>query len=328
MIGTGAFLLQSSSGEPGLGQIALLLFWTIALPALGFGIVKKGFSNWQRYRLMMDTPTEKAQSMAAGRTELNGVVRRADQTLDAACTDADCVYVRWEVEVWNADQDTAQESFSDRYSRLSQEAQRAENRNDTVRSVADGPVDTDYGPNDDGLLDTVATGERMVPFELEDETGCALVRPDTAAGRQWKSFGPIRYQSSTQETSPFEVFDDDHRFSATFAWGQTPSPEVLNRFDERIPGDSDAYSRGKYQRFTEHVIPVGSDAYVLGGAELTDEQGDYLEIRRDDSSGEFVIADIDEAAIYRHYQLDAAKWLVVGTLCTALSGAFLVPFFL
>lgn len=58
------YVVQSDSDDPGIVVLFLILFGVISL-----------YGGWQRYqsrRLVQDTPTETARSMAAGRTELEG----------------------------------------------------------------------------------------------------------------------------------------------------------------------------------------------------------------------------------------------------------------
>jgi len=92
---------------------------------------------------MEDTPTAKIRSMAVGRMEVEGTIRKDESTLQPPYTNGECVYVSW----------TAEER--ERY--------------------------TDEDGNTKYRWETVADGTEAVSFYLEDGTGRVLVRADTGA---------------------------------------------------------------------------------------------------------------------------------------------------
>lgn len=93
-------VLASDSGDEGELLIALVVGFFF-----GLYLIYDGFNKWQTKRLIQDTPTEKVRSMAVGRTELAGVARHIDETVEAPFTDEECLHIDWEVEEWRKDSD-------------------------------------------------------------------------------------------------------------------------------------------------------------------------------------------------------------------------------
>lgn len=90
--------LQSSTDD---GTLVVGAFFLI-----GLFLVYNGFREWQRMRLMQDTPTEKVRSAAAGRTELSGTGHPIDgRTIEQPFADGDCLVATYDVEEWHEDDD-------------------------------------------------------------------------------------------------------------------------------------------------------------------------------------------------------------------------------
>jgi hypothetical protein len=92
-------LANNSDDEGGL-LIALVVGFFF-----GLYLIYDGFNKWQTKRLIEDTPTEKVRSMAVGRTELEGVAKSVDDTVEAPFTDEECLHIDWEIEEWRKDND-------------------------------------------------------------------------------------------------------------------------------------------------------------------------------------------------------------------------------
>lgn len=73
----------------------------------GFGAMSL-YGGWRRYRtsrLVADTPTERVRSMAAGRTELEGVARPRGEPFDEPFGDGEAVIGTYRIEEWEDDDD-------------------------------------------------------------------------------------------------------------------------------------------------------------------------------------------------------------------------------
>lgn len=92
--------LASDSGNEGELLVALVVGFFF-----GLYLIYDGFNKWQTKRLIEDTPTEKVRSMAVGRTELEGVAKRVEDTVEAPFTDEECLHIDWEIEEWRKDND-------------------------------------------------------------------------------------------------------------------------------------------------------------------------------------------------------------------------------
>ncbi|MEF8783377.1 MAG: GIDE domain-containing protein [Haloarculaceae archaeon] len=90
--------LATDSGNEGELLIALVGGFFF-----GLYLVYDGFNKWQTKRLIQDTPTETIRSMAVGRTELDGVAKSVDDTVEAPFTDEECLHIDWEIEEWRKD---------------------------------------------------------------------------------------------------------------------------------------------------------------------------------------------------------------------------------
>lgn len=120
------------------------LMWAIpAFFVLWGGVaVYASWSGWKRANRIQHTPTEKARSVAMGRTEITGTVEPAGETFTEPLTDEECVFARWAVKTGGP----------------------------IVTMNAAGESTAAVGGPD--------IGSRSVPFYVTDETGRALVEPD------------------------------------------------------------------------------------------------------------------------------------------------------
>jgi len=120
----------------------LVTFGYAIVLALGGGwLVREGFRRRKQRELMTDTPTEQAESLSMGPSEVTGVARTGDrEPLPAPFTDEECVIAEWRVEEY----------------------------------------DEDAG-DDGGSWQTVGSGLDGMPFRVDDGTGEVLVRPNMDA---------------------------------------------------------------------------------------------------------------------------------------------------
>ncbi|MFP4591065.1 MAG: GIDE domain-containing protein [Halobacteriales archaeon] len=114
---------------------------------LGLAVIYWGFDRYRLGRLIMNTPTQPARSIAQGRTEVHGRVVPAGETFQVPFGPGDCVYRRWSV------QEEREEVTTD---------------GDGTRHV-------------EKKWHTVASGRDVAPFYVEDDTGRVLVEADAGA---------------------------------------------------------------------------------------------------------------------------------------------------
>jgi len=171
--------------------------------------------------------------------------------------------------------------------------------------------DDDHGS--DGHWRTIESGTLSVPFHLDDGTGRMRVEPADDA----------TYEISDENTTRFRV-----------GGGRQPPDEVVEFFERRYGGDDGdgGFLSGLFdgspgakdwdqRRYTERVVPVGVDLYLLGGAyPMEGGQGSNAErlvFRRDEGSEEFIISDQSEEELISDYKWTAPAMIVAGIALSA-----------
>lgn len=225
--------------------------YALFLTALGFvvgtSVIFHGARTYKRYALVRDTPTEEIESVAMGRTELEGTIHPADDPLDQPFGAGRCVYAEWEVEEYR-------------------------------RS----------GRNNSGSWHTIGSGTIGVPFYVDDGTGKVLVENPREA-------------TATISDSNCTTTRSIGGGSGSFLHSRGISPRSSNR-----------------RRYTQEVIPPGTEGYVFGEASPLSVTGGYLDeadvkLGPDPASGQFIVSDKCEDSLVSHYR----KWgylFVVGGL--------------
>ena len=136
---------------------------------------------------------------------------------------------------------------------------------------------------------TVASGESMCPFDLRDETGAIQIRPEKA------------------KIEGERVMSLQCRPSDPLYYGKGPASSVANSDHRRM--------------FTETIIPLGSEVYVVGQAR---EREDIVapEVAYDKDSPLFLISTREEKKIGSSYALN--YWLLsLGGLAIILISIFI-----
>lgn len=295
-----AVALQSSGDEGDL-----FIFLVIGFVG-GLYLVYDGFNTWKLSRLIQDTPTAKVRSMAVGRTELEGTVREYDGHIQPPYTDADCIYVRWEAEK------------RERY--------------------------TDEDGNTHYRWETVAKGAESLAFNLEDETGAVLVRADA-------------------DMPEFDINADEFSRTVYFNHGEMPPAELgqyITAFRDRedtktetegendgglldsaidtvsgfMEADNPLTNTAKRRRYSQTVLPIGTDIYLLGSAEprksgtMDAGQEDLLEVCRDSETGEFLISDSSESELQDSYSKRGPIETIAGIVISAVALYFLLSWYI
>lgn len=95
----GGTVVQLTGGisELGIGTPLGVFFFVIGAIALYAAI-----DRYRKSALVKNTPTERVQSIALGRTEVVGRCRPAEDSFSAPFTEDDCVYASWSIDEYNS----------------------------------------------------------------------------------------------------------------------------------------------------------------------------------------------------------------------------------
>lgn len=272
-----------------LDTLALLVLFFV----LGLYLVYDGARTYRTSRYVANTPTEKARSVAVGRTEVTGTASEAGTTYDRPFTGGECVYRDWEVEEFTYDHDDD----------LEKEWQ------------------------------TVDRGRDVAPFYVEDDTGRVLVDAEAGATFEISPTNTTEITLDEGEALPAEVrsfygIDDGGETrsrdrdsgdgSSMFESVERTVAEAVPDAGERALPDPD-----NERRFSEEVLPVDEEVYVFGGAtpreDATGSNAERLAIRTDGSTGRFLVSDRDERGIVKYYSRRGPLQALLGLGMSALT---------
>lgn len=293
-------VLQSDEGD---GFIVVVIGFL-----LGLYLVYYGFGLWRRKRLIQDTPTETVQSIAVGRTELEGTARPAagvasapDGTFDAPFTDEECLHVDWQVEEYRKDPDD----------------------------------------DNDKSWDTIASGSRTEPFRLDDGTGEVLVRAD-----DHDPTFEISDEFTTQHTvgglnsPPDQVAEfinaTHHQAMGPEPAAAEPDPKsdeddegflasAVDTVTDALDGSSRIGTSSNKRRYTQEIVSPNADVYVFGGAYPRDVEeagvsnASKLALERDDATDIFLVSDLEEDALTKYYSWKGPVSTVGGLALSAIT---------
>lgn len=217
--------------------------------------------NLKKKRLIDDTPTSKVKGVFIGLVELKGKVKTT-RPLTSYLTERPCVYYRWSIE----------EHWTKR----------------TTETYTDSHGKTRTRTKTESGWKTVASGGDEIPFELCDDTGCILIRPEKA-----------RVEAIT-------VMNRVCGRSDPLYYGKGPDRAIM-------------YSDHR-RRFVERIIPPDADLYVFGQAR---EREDIVapEVAYDKEAPMFLISTREEKKLSRRYSL--YYWLLVAVgIIAAIATAY------
>ncbi len=234
---------------------------------LGFGVmflcIFFALQNLKKKRLVDDVPTSKAKGVFIGLVEMKGKVK-CDNPLRSYLTEKPSVYYKWSVqEHWTR---TRTEHYTD-----------SKGHTKTRTKTESG-------------WKTVASGGNHKPFDLCDDTGCVLVRPNKA------------------KVEATKVMNYTCGISDPLYYGKGPSMAVPNSDFRR--------------RFREEIIAPETSLYVFGQSH---EREDVVapEIAYDKEAPMFLISTKEEKKVSRsygfYYWLLLAIGFVAGLVTTYFS---------
>ncbi|OAA23407.1 LemA family protein [Kosmotoga sp. DU53] len=217
--------------------------------------------NLKKKRLIDDTPTSKVKGVFIGLVELKGKVKTT-RPLTSYLTERPCVYYRWSIE----------EHWTKR----------------TTETYTDSHGKTRTRTKTESGWKTVASGGDEIPFELCDDTGCILIKPEKA-----------RVEAIT-------VMNRVCGRNDPLYYGKGPDRAIM-------------YSDHR-RRFVERIIPPDADLYVFGQAR---EREDIVapEVAYDKEAPMFLISIREEKKLSRRYSL--YYWLLVAVgIIAAIATAY------
>jgi len=232
------------------------LVWVVVASVAAILLLLWGFSSLKKKRLIENVPTSKTKGVFMGLNEVQGIIR-TDLPITSYLEECDCVYYRYTVE--------------EHYSRT---VTYTDSKGNTQTRTESG-------------WSTVDSGESMVPFLLEDNTGRLRIDPKGA-----KIEAPRVFSTRCG------------RFSGLY-YAKGPRSSISDSTHER--------------KFTEWALPLDESVYVMGMARFNEDL-DAPEIRHDREAELFLISTKSEAQITRGYALGAFFKLIFGTLF-----AFAIP---
>lgn len=105
MTGFSGVGLASAVGANLTSPTTVIAIGGIAITALmfvvGLAFVAGGFLGWRRKRLLEDTPRERVEAIAVGRTEVDGEAYPIGDGRPRPFHEGDCVVSKWELEVYS-----------------------------------------------------------------------------------------------------------------------------------------------------------------------------------------------------------------------------------
>ncbi len=241
----------------------------------------RGFNRMHKYRLIKDIPRSKVRAIAMGLVEIHGSVKDDDveSCLKTPFSQTDCVYYRYEIK---------------------------EYRRHTSRD-SKGRTRTTY------RWDTIASGERRMPFFAEDETGCVRVEPTGA------EFSVAVKKAFLQKAGLFGGITS--LISLLKNWDEGPAEALDVSNMNLVPVDPGAIfsfgSRVGDRKYFEYYLEPGENLFVMGTAAGDREAPNNVVIRKGENHPTFIISNKSEKDLLR-----SLKWQMIG--CYAGGGAMLI----
>ena len=196
---------------------------------VGLAAIYYGAKRWRVGQLLRNTATERARSVAVGRTEVDGVCREVGLTYEQPYADGECVYRHWEVEEYER---TAGED------------------NDREWKTVD--AGTDVAPffvEDDTERILVDTTQAPL-FEISDENSYS-----TTVGAGSEPPEEVRSFSPYADASPSEQLEGTvmGRMMET-AFGSDTTEQMLEQADRAQAADTEAVREQALEQYVDDRI--------------------------------------------------------------------------
>lgn len=280
----------------------------------GLGLIYVGFQRFRTRLLIDNTTVENARSVAVGRTALQGTVRPAVESYRAPFTDEECVYVFWKIEERRRLTDEEDDAWVN--CGLGWEVSLFSLSDDTGEVLVD-PSDTGvhYEFDEESTREiTVPAGEQPPPAVAEFlESNTEVTVDPVADPGEAADVEPGYWDGVGKPIGPHEPVSDTGD-------GETvTSEDVVNSVsDDEIPVTSD-----RKRRYSQEILPVGSEVYVFGSARpheaLSGVDQERLLVGGDPETGMFLVSQQTEDPLSRLFERAVWSLVAVGLLVSAVS---------
>jgi len=242
---------------------------------LGGAIFWHGFNRMHKYRLIRDIPRSKIRSIAMGLVEIHGSCR-AEELLYAPFSRSECVYFKYEIK---------------EYRRHKSRDSKGHTR--TTKS-----------------WDTIAMGDRQIPFWATDDTGQVMVYPEKA------EFDVSLRHSYHQDRG---AFDGITMFiSALKGWQgdreAIPDTDGLQLIPLGKKGKRPGRATVGDRRYYEYLLAPDDILFVMGTAATDADAPDKVLIRRGQNEDTFIISDKSENALLKSIRNQMIAAFIFGAL--------------
>lgn len=247
-------------------------FYSGIMSLVGAGLIWFGFNRMRRYQLINDTPDSKVRSIAMGLVEIHGHVV-VDTYIVTPFSQAKCVYYRYEIKEYRTHS---------------------------------------TGKSHHNSWDLIASGEKRIPFFIEDDTGKVYVDP---AGAEFNV--PIK-KVFLQKAGLFGAIN--FITDALSAWDNLKNSKIDMPNWGLIPVDPKKHvfwSTVGDRKYFEYFIELEEDLFVLGTVANDSKVKDKVLIRKGENEKMFMISNRSEKEI-----VSLLKWQMIGSF--VLGGALFV----
>jgi hypothetical protein len=179
---------------------------------------------------------------------------------------------------------------------------------------------------------TVASGSRSVPFYLDDGTGRVLVQADSGeATFDLSDERRTQFTTGSSESPPPEVREFIEQYDGDDA-DVNFLDNPIDTLTDLFGGNNIGYSNRR-RRYTQTVLPDGTEVYVLGSAvprsnpDGMEHQEDLLVMTREEGLDMLLISDMNEAELEAHYERWAPLEIIGGIALSAVCLALLLGAF-
>lgn len=248
----------------------IVIIISLVLTIIGVVVFLFGFKRLHKYRIIADTPTSKIRSMAMGLVEIHGNVS-GKQFIKSPFSQSECVFYKYRIEEYRKHTSTDSK----------------------------GRTSTRYS------WDTIASGERRVPFFAKDDTGEVYVKPWDAeiSAPLKKAFYQRRglFGAIGLIINALRDWDNDNTSDMDVSgWALEPiDPYHHSRWGASV-GD---------RKYFEYYLEPNENLYLIGTAANSRDAPNNVFIKKGENEPTFIISYKSEKDV-----LSSLKWQVIGLL--------------
>jgi len=248
---------------------------TALMALIGAALVYCGFNCQHKYRLIKDIPRSKVRSIALGLVEVHGRVE-ADELLAAPFSGSRCVYHKYEIKEY-----------------------RRHTRRDSK-----GRTSTSY------RWETIARGERRIPFFARDDTGRVRVEPTGAE---------IDISLKKAFLQRAGAFGGLGRFiTALKNWDslKETAMDVSGMKLEPLEAGSGLSlgSRVGDRKYLEYYLEPEENLFVIGTAANRRDAPDRVQLGRGENEPTFIISNKKEQALLKALKKKMLSAFIIGVI--------------